>query len=364
VKPTPLSAVLADDLLLDQVRARVDTDDELGSLLLAVAHRVDSPLPRIPMARRARRHRGLTVLAALGVAVSGATVAAAVELAPASSDSASGAPHSRVHVPPALQGLALPFRSSTPFQGRLVPTSAGGMPAVTAPGTSTAGGLPATLLPEGGPLGLPVLAASAAHDAQLDQQDQSDATKRKGLAKGAQNGATEGGQTPAEGSTAEDAQGNQTESAPEPAQSPSHPTSGPSTGNGQANGQANAGGGQAHANGRGQGASGWSSGSGGSATGGTGSGAEGTGTTTDGSSGTTDGTDTTGGTSADDADQQSGTPAKGKAATGTTGAAHASTAKPAAGTTGTTTPGSTNPRTTPVTPNPSGTASPTGTSGS
>jgi hypothetical protein len=42
VKPTPLSALLADDLLLDRVGARLDTDDDLGSLLLAVAHQAEA----------------------------------------------------------------------------------------------------------------------------------------------------------------------------------------------------------------------------------------------------------------------------------------------------------------------------------
>jgi len=54
VKPTPLSALLADDLLLDQVGARLDTDDDLGSLLLAVAHQADTPIPRAAPTRRRR----------------------------------------------------------------------------------------------------------------------------------------------------------------------------------------------------------------------------------------------------------------------------------------------------------------------
>ena len=48
MKPTPLSSVLADDLFLDRIGARLDTDDELGSMLLAVAHRADTPIPQAP----------------------------------------------------------------------------------------------------------------------------------------------------------------------------------------------------------------------------------------------------------------------------------------------------------------------------
>ena len=139
MKPTPLSAMLADDLLLDRVGARLDADDELGSLLLAVAHRADTPIPRATLARRVRPHRGLTVLAALGVAVSGATVAAAVELAPVPPDQASGVPHARAFLPPSLQALVLPFLSGSPFQGRLV-LPFGAVPGVPLDGSATAAG--------------------------------------------------------------------------------------------------------------------------------------------------------------------------------------------------------------------------------
>ena len=116
MKPTPLSSVLADDLLLDRIGARLDTDDELGSMLLAVAHSADTPIPRPIVGRRVRRHRGLTVLAALGVAVSGATVAAAVELGPVPPDQASGVPHSRSLLPQGVAGPrhALPQRHAVP----------------------------------------------------------------------------------------------------------------------------------------------------------------------------------------------------------------------------------------------------------
>ena len=145
MKPTPLSSVLADDLLLDRIGARLDTDDELGSMLLAVAHSADTPIPRPIVGRRVRRHRGLTVLAALGVAVSGATVAAAVELGPVPPDQASGVPHSRSLLPPGLQDLVMPFLNGTPFQGRFVLPN-GTLPTVPTSGSATAAGLPGAVL--------------------------------------------------------------------------------------------------------------------------------------------------------------------------------------------------------------------------
>src|SRR6478735_1698503 len=171
MKSTPLSAVLADDLLLDRIGARLDTDDELGSMLLAVAHSADTPIPSPIVRRRLRRHRGLTVLAALGVAVSGATVAAAVEMGPAPSDQSSGLPHSRLIVPPTLQALVLPFLTGTPFQGRLF-LPYGGLPAVPAAGTAAAAGLPGAAL-----FGGPGAVATAAQEALLDRQDQQEADR-------------------------------------------------------------------------------------------------------------------------------------------------------------------------------------------
>ena len=184
MKPTPLSAMLADDLLLDRVGARLDADDELGSMLLAVAHRADTPIPRATLARRVRPHRGLTVLAALGVAVSGATVAAAVELAPSPPDQASGRPHSRSFLPPSLQALVLPFLSGSPFQGRLV-LPFGAVPRVPLDGSATALGLPDTALRRAGSLVEPLTVAT--QEAQLDKQeheDQQDAQRQKIQAKG------------------------------------------------------------------------------------------------------------------------------------------------------------------------------------
>ena len=186
MKPIPLSALLADDLLLDQVGARLDTDDELGSLLLAVAHRADTPIPRGAPIRRRRSHRGLTVLAALGVAVSGATVAAAVELAPVSPDQAAGAPHLRGNLPRSLQALALPFFAGTPFQGRLA-LPFGGIPTgpFTAPLAAplTAEGLPAVDLSSVYPMGDPIVGATTSEDLQ-------DPAREKTQGKGTPNGGT------------------------------------------------------------------------------------------------------------------------------------------------------------------------------
>ena len=194
MKPTPLSSVLADDLLLDRIGARLDTDDELGSMLLAVAHRADTPIPRAIVGRRVRRHRGLTVLAALGVAVSGATVAAAVELGPVPPDQASGVPHSRSLLPQALQALVMPFLNGTPFQGRLVLPN-GTLPAVPTRAVLTAAGLPGPVLPTAG------RCAGRGRDAerrqaQLDRQDQQEA-HQKTQAKGTTAGTGQGSQTPA-----------------------------------------------------------------------------------------------------------------------------------------------------------------------
>jgi hypothetical protein len=289
VKPIPLSALLADDLLLDQVGARLDTDDELGSLLLAVAHRADTPIPRGAPIRRRRSHRGLTVLAALGVAVSGATVAAAVELAPVSPDQAAGAPHLRGNLPRSLQALALPFFAGTPFQGRLA-LPFGGIPTgpFTAPLAAplTAEGLPAVDLSSVYPMGDPIVGATTSEDLQ-------DPAREKTQGKGTPNGGTtltdpsESGteQGNQDNESNDGNQGNQGNQGGEPAEAASQPTKTPTptptiatpatTNNGAtgvASGQNNGHNGQ----GNGQGQDGSSGGTGTTGTGTT------TGTTTDG----------------------------------------------------------------------------------
>ena len=286
MKPIPLSALLADDLLLDQVGARLDTDDELGSLLLAVAHRADTPIPRGAPIRRRRSHRGLTVLAALGVAVSGATVAAAVELAPVSPDQAAGAPHLRGNLPGSLQALALPFFAGTPFQGRLA-LPFGGIPTgpFTAPLAAplTAEGLPAVDLSSVYPMGDPIVGATTSEDLQ-------DPAREKTQGKGTPNGGTTL-TDPSESGTEQGNQdnesndGNQGNQGGEPAEAASQPTKTPTptptiatpatTNNGAtgvASGQNNGHNGQ----GNGEGSDGSSGGTGTTGTGTT------TGTTTDG----------------------------------------------------------------------------------
>ena len=286
MKPIPLSALLADDLLLDEVGARLDTDDELGSLLLAVAHRADTPIPRGAPIRRRRSHRGLTVLAALGVAVSGATVAAAVELAPVSPDQAAGAPHLRGNLPRSLQALALPFFAGTPFQGRLA-LPFGGIPTgpFTAPLAAplTAEGLPAVDLSSVYPMGDPIVGATTSEDLQ-------DPAREKTQGKGTPNGGTTL-TDPSESGTEQGNQdnesndGNQGNQGGEPAEAASQPTKTPTptptiatpatTNNGAtgvASGQNNGHNGQ----GNGQGQDGSSGGTGTTGTGTT------TGTTTDG----------------------------------------------------------------------------------
>ena len=286
MKPIPLSALLADDLLLDQVGARLDTDDELGSLLLAVAHRADTPIPRGAPIRRRRSHRGLTVLAALGVAVSGATVAAAVELAPVSPDQAAGAPHLRGNLPRSLQALALPFFAGTPFQGRLA-LPFGGKPTgpFTAPLAAplTAEGLRAVDLSSVYPMGDPIVGATTSEDLQ-------DPAREKTQGKGTPNGGTTL-TDPSESGTEQGNQdnesndGNQGNQGGEPAEAASQPTKTPTptptiatpatTNNGAtgvASGQNNGHNGQ----GNGEGSDGSSGGTGTTGTGTT------TGTTTDG----------------------------------------------------------------------------------
>ena len=78
--PSPLSDLIADDLLLDRLAARVDAgSDRLAGLLGALAAQADTPLPlRTGRRRIGNKHRYLGAFAALAVAASGAGVAAAV----------------------------------------------------------------------------------------------------------------------------------------------------------------------------------------------------------------------------------------------------------------------------------------------
>ncbi len=77
---SPLSDLVADDLLLDRLAGRVDAgSDPLAGLLGALAAHADTPLPlRTGRRRIGNRHRYLGAFAALAVAASGAGVAAAV----------------------------------------------------------------------------------------------------------------------------------------------------------------------------------------------------------------------------------------------------------------------------------------------
>ena len=343
MKPTPLSALLADDLLLDRVGARLDTDDDLGSLLLAVAHHADTPIPRAEPARRRRPHRGLTVIAALGVAVSGATVAAAVEMAPVGPDQASGVPHLRGGLSRSMQALVRPFLAGTPFHGRLV-LPFGGTPTGPFTATFTAEGLPGASDASVYPMGDPIVGASTL------SQDLQGLSPETTQGKGTPNGGT----TLTDSVTDQGNQDNQDNQGSEPAVPASQPKSTPTptptpapatatttnngvTGvaNGQDNGQGDSqGNGQGNSHSPGQGGSGGSS--------------VGTATTVPGTTGTT-----TSGTITDDDDPASRVPEKRKATikaapqpavtgvaptsmTGSTGAAGTTGTAATTGTTGTT----------------------------
>src|SRR6478735_8277788 len=79
---SPMSDLIADDLLLDRLAGRVDAgSDPVAGLLGALAAHADTPLPSRSGRRRiANKHRYLGAFAALAVAASGAGVAAAVTL--------------------------------------------------------------------------------------------------------------------------------------------------------------------------------------------------------------------------------------------------------------------------------------------
>ena len=100
-RPTPLSQIVADDLLIDRVAGRQPAgDDPIASLLAALADHADRPLGRAPTGRRFRRHRVLSALAALTIGASGAGVAAAATV-PAGTPSAAPAAVTRAPDRPA-----------------------------------------------------------------------------------------------------------------------------------------------------------------------------------------------------------------------------------------------------------------------
>ena len=100
-RPTYLSQIVADDLLIDRVAGRQPAgDDPIASLLAALADHADRPLGRAPTGRRFRRHRVLSALAALTIGASGAGVAAAATV-PAGTPSAAPAAVTRAPDRPA-----------------------------------------------------------------------------------------------------------------------------------------------------------------------------------------------------------------------------------------------------------------------
>lgn len=128
--PSPLSDLIADDLLLDRLAARVDAgSDPLAGLLGALAAQADTPLPlRTGRRRIGNRHRYLGAFAALAVAASGAGVAAAVTVPSHGSGQADRAltvtltdDSARSHVPIApLPRLGLPQTSRSTHAPALV----------------------------------------------------------------------------------------------------------------------------------------------------------------------------------------------------------------------------------------------------
>ena len=79
---SPMSDLVADDLLLNRLGGRMDAGPEpVAALLGALAAHADTPLPgRTARRRSGNRHRYIGAFAALAVAASGAGVAAAVSL--------------------------------------------------------------------------------------------------------------------------------------------------------------------------------------------------------------------------------------------------------------------------------------------
>ncbi len=92
---SPLSDLVADDLLLDRLAGRVDAgSDPLAGLLGALAAHADTPLPlRTGRRRIGNKHRYLGAFAALAVAASGAGVAAAVTVPSHATEPGRPGPH-------------------------------------------------------------------------------------------------------------------------------------------------------------------------------------------------------------------------------------------------------------------------------
>ena len=79
--PTPIDDLIADDLLLDRLSARLPAGDEpVAALLCAVAAHADRPLTARMRRRHAHSRRVFAAFAVLAVGASGAGVAAAVTL--------------------------------------------------------------------------------------------------------------------------------------------------------------------------------------------------------------------------------------------------------------------------------------------
>ncbi|HEX5969086.1 MAG TPA: hypothetical protein VFY88_11455 [Intrasporangium sp.] len=123
-KPTPLSQVVADDLLIDRVAGGGPAgDDPIAGLLAALADHADRPLGRARTGRRFRHHRVLSTLAALTIGASGASVAAAVTVP----DVPPSAAPSRV--------ASVPHRAGSALGAELVRDATGRVTVIGADGT-------------------------------------------------------------------------------------------------------------------------------------------------------------------------------------------------------------------------------------
>ncbi|GAA5022389.1 hypothetical protein GCM10023258_12610 [Terrabacter aeriphilus] len=171
--PTPMSDLVADDLLLDRLAGRFDAGAEpVAQLLSALAGHADAPLPgRSPRRRIGRRHhRYLGAFAALAVGASGAGVAAAVGLPDAVLDRVEHSPVGRPHEPSERgarpgpdaagtgAGAGADTRPTAPVEqqgGRLLVDAGPGSPVVLVP----VPGATLAVTPEAPPHRLPGVAA-------------------------------------------------------------------------------------------------------------------------------------------------------------------------------------------------------------